>query len=158
VNAQDAWDTVQGGKIVTRAAQAAAETRELDADFDGLLVDWKEKGHTVTYEGRESLPGGDVHKLKVVTRSGAARLIYLDAKTYLDRRHTGVLNLPGGRQFNVSIDFGNWREINGVKFPFDINEDRTGKEPAQSFVTYTEKIEVNVPMDDALFATPKQND
>ena len=39
-------------------------------------------------------------------------------------------------------------------FPFDIGE---GIGPAPSprcHATYTEKIELNVPMDDALFATP----
>ena len=34
---------------------------------------------------------------------------------------------------------------------------RTGREPVQSFVTYTKKIEVNVPMDDSLFAPPGSN-
>lgn len=154
VNAEAAWDTVAGGKIVTRPEAAAAEARELDGDFDGLLVDWKEKGHTVAYEGKEMLPGAATHKLKVTTKSGTVRTIYLDATTYLDRRHTGVLNLPGGRQFDVTIDFDNWREVNGVKFPFDINEERTGKEPVVSLVTYTEKIEANVPLEDAFFATP----
>ena len=154
VNEQDAWDTAAGGKIVTRAAKEAAETRELDADFDGLLVDWKQKGHTVTYEGKVPLPGGEAHRLKVVTKGGTERTIFLDAQTFLERRHTGVLSLPNNRRFDVTIDFSNWKDVKGVKFPFDINEERTGREPVQSFVTYTEEIEVNVPIDDALFATP----
>lgn len=153
INAEAAWDTAQG-KIVSRPEAAAVEARELEADFDGLLIDWKQKGHTVTFEGRETLASGETFKLKVRTKSGAERVIYLDAKTYLERRQTGILNLPGGRQFNIVLDFDNYRDVNGVKFPFDINEDRTGKEPAQSYVIYTEKIEVNVPLDDALFATP----
>lgn len=154
VNAEDAWDTDQGGKIVLRPEPSASESREFDADFDGLLVDWKQKGHTVSYEGREPMPGGDVLKLKISTKSGAERIVYLDAATYLDRRHTGVLTLPNARR-DVVIDFSNWQEVNGVKFPFDINEDRTGGPIEQSLVTYTEKIEANVPMDDSLFATPK---
>jgi hypothetical protein len=157
VNAEDAWDTVQG-KIVTRPEPAEAETREIDADFDGLLVDWKQKGHTVVYEGRAALPGGETHKLKVSTKGGAVRTIYLDAKTFLERRHTGVLTLPNGRKLDIVVDFSNWKDVNGVKFAFDINEDRVdpaGMAPAQSLVTYTENIEANVPMDDALFATPK---
>jgi len=148
-----AWDTVQG-KVVPRQAQLAAESRDVDGDFDGILVDWKEKGHSVVFTGKESLPGGDALKLTVTLKSGLARTIYLDAQTYLDRRHTGVLNLPGGRQFDVTIDFDNWRDVEGVKFPFDITEERTGKEPVVTLVTYTEKIELNVPMDDALFAPP----
>lgn len=153
INADAAWDTVQG-KVVPRPEAEAAEARELDADFDGLLVDWKQKGHTVTLDGKESLPWGDAYKLRVKTKSGAERIVYLDAKTFLERRQIGILKLPGGRQFDVVIDFDNYRDIDGVKFPFDITEDRTGKEPSVSFVTYTEKIEVNVPMDDGLFGAP----
>lgn len=153
INADAAWDTVQG-KVVPRPEAEAAEARELDADFDGLLVDWKQKGHTVTLDGKESLPWGDAYKLRVKTKSGAERIVYLDAKTFLERRQIGILKLPGGRQFDVVINFDNYRDIDGVKFPFDITEDRTGKEPSVSFVTYTEKIEVNVPMDDGLFGAP----
>jgi hypothetical protein len=154
INAEAAWDATQG-KVVTRPEAEAAEARDLEADFDGLLVDWKQKGHAVTLERKESLPWGEAYKLRVKTKSGAERMVYLDAKTYLERRQTGSLKLPGGRQFDVVTDFDNYREVNGVKFPFDITEDRTGKEPSLSFVIYTEKIEVNVPLDDALFATPK---
>jgi hypothetical protein len=154
MNAEAVWDVVQG-KVVPRAPQLAAEAREVDGDFDGILVDWREKGHTVTPAGKESLPSGEAFKLSVTLKSGLTRTIYLDAKTYLDRRHTGVLNLPGGRRFDVIIDFDNWRDVEGVKFPFDITEERTGKEPVVTLVTYTEKIELNVPMDDALFATPR---
>lgn len=157
VNADDAWDTVQG-KITTRPEPAETETREIDADFDGLLVDWKQKGHTISFDGQEALPGGEAHKLKVTTKSGVVRTVYLDAKTGLERRHTGVMTLPNGRKLDIVIDFSNWKDVNGVKFAFDINEDRVdpkGAAPAQSLVTYTEKIEANVPVEDALFATPK---
>ncbi len=153
VNPDAAWDTA-GGKTTLRAAATAADTREIDADFDGLLVDWKAKGHTVMLEGKEALTGGDAYKLKVTTKAGAVRYIYLDAATFLDRRHTGVLKLPPDRQLDVAIEFSGWRSVDGVQFPFDISEDRTGPEPSVSFATYTEKIELNVPMDDALFATP----
>ena len=153
ISADAAWDTVQG-KVVAREAKLAAESRDVEGDFDGVLVDWKEKGHSVVLAGKEAFPGGEAIKLSVTLKSGLTRTIYLDAKTYLDRRHTGVLNLPGGRQFDVTIDFDNWKDVEGVKFPFDITEERTGKEPVVTLVTYTEKIELNVPMDDALFAPP----
>lgn len=153
VNTEDAWDTVQGGKIVLRTEELEAEARDIDGDFDGLLVDWKAKGHTVTFEGREPMPGGDVLKLNVKTKSGVERTIYLDASTYLDRRHTGVMRTPNAR-LQIVVDFSNWQDVNGVKFPFDITEDRTGGIAAQSLVFYTEKIEANLPMDDALFVTP----
>jgi hypothetical protein len=153
INADAVWDTVQG-RITGREPQLAAEARDVDGDFDGLLVGWREKGHAVAFAGRETLPGGETLKLAVTLKSGLTRTIYLDARTYLDRRHAGALNLPNGRRFEVTIDFDNWRDVEGVKFPFDITEERTGKEPVVTLVTYTEQIEVNVAMDDALFAAP----
>jgi len=154
VNGETAWDQGPGGKVTARPAQGAAEARDLDGDFDGPLVDWKEKGHTVTLQGKELLPGGEVYTLKVGLKSGLVRYIYLDAQSYLDRRHMGVVNISPTRQYDAVVDYSGWREIEGVKFPFDITEDRTGKEPSQSFATYTEKIEVNVPIEDSLFAMP----
>ena len=149
-----AWDVGPDGKAVPRTAAAAVDMRELEADFDGLLVDWKAKGHAVALAGREKLPSGDTYKLTVKTPGGAERTIYLDATTFLERRQTGTLNLPGGRQFSVVVDLDNHREVGGVRFPHDISEERTGQEPVQSLVTYTEQIEVNVPIEDALFAPP----
>lgn len=151
IGASQAWDTVQG-KVVVRPPQAFADARDLEGDFEGLLVKWKEKGHTVELEGKEALPGGEAYRLKVTTKSGASGHLYLDAKTYLDRRH---VNLTPNRQAQVVVDLGGWREVNGVKFPFDITEERTSKAPVQTLVTYTEKIEINVPIDDAIFAPPK---
>jgi hypothetical protein len=168
VNADGAWDGAPGGKATLRSAALAAEMRDLEADFDGLLVDWKGTGHTVALDGKVPLPPGEAYKLTVTTKSGAVRTIFLDAVTYLDRRHTGVLNLPPSpaavkqlgdaappRRFDVVIDYGGWRDVNGVKFAFDISEERTSNEPVQSLATYTRKIELNVPLEDTFFATPR---
>ncbi len=56
INADAVWDMVQG-KAVPRQPQLAAESREVDGDFDGLLVDWREKGHTVVARGPRSNAG-----------------------------------------------------------------------------------------------------
>ena len=73
INADAVWDTGPGGKIITREAQFASEAREIDADFDGLLVDWKDKGHTVALEGKEPMTGWEGYKLKVTTKGGVVR-------------------------------------------------------------------------------------
>jgi len=159
INATGACDT-NPGTVVARPEALANEAREIDGDFDGLLVDWKAKGHVVTLEGSEARKEGEPHKLKVTTRGGAVRYVYLDAKTYLETRQTGRVSLgpdPKTKEmrFNeMAFTYSDWRDVNGVKFPFAVDEDRTGGGITQSFAIYTEKIEVNVPMDDAIFALP----
>jgi hypothetical protein len=160
INPDAAWDLAQG-PVVMRPQSLAIEGREIDGDFDGLLVDWKAKGHTVSLAGREKVGTADTYKLKVTTQGGTNREIYLDATTYLEAQIVGKVRLPAvdpqtkEHRFNDTVVvFSDWREVNGVKFPFSVDEERTGGGVTQSFAVYTEKIEVNVPIDDALFAAP----
>jgi hypothetical protein len=155
INADAVWDPAAGGKTVLRPAELAAPAREVDGDFDGdLLVNWKAKGHDVVLDGREMVGGTDTWKLSVTTPSGAVRQIFLDATTYLDYQHVGSMPLPGNRTREFTITYGNWQELDGVKFAFDADEERREGIINQSLATYTHKIELNVPMDDALFKTP----
>jgi len=151
LDAGGAWESVNG-KVTRRPADQELELRELDGDFDGFLVDHKAKGHTVEYLGRERAGGIDTHKLKVTLKSGAVRHVYLDANTYLERKQEGTITLPDGK-VPVILTFGDWRGVDGVKFPFAIDEERVSF-PPQTFAIYTERIEVNPPVDDGMFAMP----
>ena len=161
INETAAWDMAQG-KLVMRPETLAVEGRETDGDFDGLLVDWKEKGHTVTYEGKAKVGLVDTHKLKVTTKGGTVREVYLDAQTFLESQVAGRVRLPAidpktkeHRFAETAFVFTDYRDVNGVKFPFAIDEERTANGITQSFATFTEKIEVNVPMEATLFAAPQ---
>ena len=146
-----AWESVNG-KVTRRPADQELELRELDGDFDGFLVDYKAKGHAVEYVGREKTGGIETHKLKVTLKSGAVRHVYLDAATYLERKQEGTMTLPDGK-VKVILTFGDWRDVDGVKFPFAIDEERVSF-PPQTFAIYTDRIELNPVVDDAMFAMP----
>ena len=162
INPTAAWDLAQG-KVVTRPEPVAVQGRETDGDFDGLLVDWQKKGHTVTFEGKDKVGSADAYKLKVTTKGGTVREVYLDASTYLETQVVGRVLLPAidprtkqHRYNDTSFVFSDYRDVNGVKFPFAVDEERTGGGITQSFAHFTEKIEVNVPMEDSLFTAPPQ--
>jgi len=146
-----AWESANG-KTTVREGAGPVEQREVDADFDGFLVDYRDKGHTIALEGRSKIAGTDVYKLKVTMKSGAVRSVYLDASTFLERRHETTIELAPGRRVATTIDYSDWREVGGVKFPFAIEEERDA--PGQTFVHYTKRIDVNVPLDDAMFRMP----
>jgi hypothetical protein len=148
-----AWESING-KVTRRPADQEAELRELDADFDGFLVDYKAKGHAVEYVGRERTGGIDTYRLKVTLKSGAVRHVWLDASTYLERRHEGTMSMPDGK-VPVIITFSEWKDVEGVKFPFAIDEERNSF-PPQTFAIYTERVEINPVVDDAIFAMPPQ--
>ena len=162
INEAGAWDIAQG-KVVMRPETIAIEGRETDGDFDGLLVDWKAKGHTVTFEGKGKVGLNDAYKLKVTTKGGTIREVYLDANTFLEAQIVGRVRMPQRDprtkeyRFNdTTFTFSDYRDVSGVKFPFAIDEERTGGGITQSLAYFTEHFEVNVPMEDGLFAAPAQ--
>lgn len=61
----------------------ADEIKDSQAGLDpqGVLLDYKTKGHTVEYQGTEKINGADCHKLKVTLKSGGEQICYIDAKT-----------------------------------------------------------------------------
>jgi hypothetical protein len=148
---QGAWDeTAQGW--VARPPAVTTEALEVDADFDGFLVDYEKKGHRIAYAGLETIGGRPAHHLKVTLKSGAERAVYLDSETFLDRRHTGDFILPNNTRVATVLDFSDWRDVAGVMFPFAIDEDRAAA--GQTFAVYVEKIDVNVPIDPTAFSPP----
>mgnify|MGYP003576175853 FL=1 len=151
VTAEGAWDETPQG-WTGRSAVAAAEGLDLDADFDGFLVDYQAKGHRAAYAGLEKIGGRDAHHLKMTLKSGVERHVYLDPETFLERRHTGLYRLPNNETVPFIVDFSDWRDVAGVLYPFAMDEDREAM--GQTYAIYVESIEPNVAIDPGIFAPP----
>lgn len=124
---------------------------EEQADFDGLLVGYKEKGHTVELVGKETVEGTDAYKLKVTMKNGETRYIFLDAEYFLEIRTEGSRTIRGSQvEFESSI--GDYKEVNGLMFPHSVDSGAKGAPQRQKF-TIT-KIELNPDLDDARFKMP----
>jgi hypothetical protein len=124
----------------------------IDSDFDGPLVDYKEKGNAVEYLGHDLVDGDDALRLKVTLKNGDIIYYYLDPDTYLEIRKETQEFIRGSVRESVS-DLGSYKPIAGVMYPFSIASGP--KNDPSSWQTVTiEKIEVNVPMDRSEFAVP----
>jgi hypothetical protein len=124
----------------------------MDSDFDGPLVDYKAKGNTVEYLGHDTVDGDDALRLKITLKNGDIIYYYLDPDTYLEIRKETQEFIRGSVRESVS-DFGSYKPIAGVMYPFSIASGP--KNDPSSWQTVTiEKIEVNVPMDRSEFAVP----
>ena len=122
-----------------------------DADFDGSLVDYKAKGHTVELVGKESVEGADTFKLKVTKKNGNIEYHYLDTETYLLVKTEGKAKRRG-TEMEVETTFSDYKDVDGYMEPFSIEQGAKGM-PQKQKMTFT-KIEMNVPIDDARFAVP----
>jgi hypothetical protein len=123
----------------------------LDADFDGPLVDYKEKGNTVEFLGHDVVDGDDALRLKVTLKDGDIVYYFLDPDTFLEIRKEVQEFIRGSVRESV-VELGSYKPVAGVMFPFSIAQG-TKTNPAQQTTTI-EKIEVNVPIDPKDFAVP----
>ena len=122
-----------------------------DAEIDGPLVDWKAKGSTVDYLGTEEVDGTLAHKLKVVRKNGDVSFVYLDPDHFLEIRVlTG--RVKHGAYEEVEIDLGDYEKTAGVFVPTSIESGRKGDPDKQKIII--DKVEANVPVDDAIFHFP----
>ena len=127
-------------------------TRQDADDFDSVLIDYKAKGRTVELVGTEAVQGITMHRLRVTTKTGAVQEIYINAETMLESKMVMQIE-QAGRKDVVTSEFSNYKEVDGVKVPLNIRQTVNGKLVAE--VIY-DQVQFNAPMDDALFAMPKQ--
>jgi outer membrane lipoprotein-sorting protein len=127
----------------------ALELKE-EADMDGPLVNYREKGITLELVGKEKLDEKGVYNLKMTLKEGQTRNIYLDAKTFLEVKETGSFQQRGKKIDFVTVS-KDYRPVQGILFPFVI-EQTTGEEEAQT--TRLQKLEINVPIADSVFTMP----
>ena len=123
----------------------------LDADFDGPLVDYKEKGNTVEFLGHDVVDGDDALRLKVTLKDGDIVYYYLDPDTFLEIRKEVQEFVRGSVRESVT-EMGSYKPVAGVMYPYSISQGSKANPAAQT--TTIEKIEVNVPIDKADFAVP----
>ena len=53
-----------------------------ESDFDGPLVDYKEKGNQIELVGKEDVEGKPAYRLKLTSKKGEVRSYLFDAATY----------------------------------------------------------------------------
>jgi len=148
-----AWqiDPFEGRKDPQLMSQDDTKPLLLDADIDGPLVDYKEKGHKAELVGHDSVEGSDCYKIKLTLKNGDVRYYYLDADSFLEIKFETQSNVRGAVQSDDTM-LGDYDQVDGVYFPFAIEISKTG---AEDWTRYTvEKFEPNVSLEDSQFSLP----
>jgi len=121
------------------------------ADMDGPLMDYKAKGSTVEYLGKDKADGADCFKLKLTLKSGDIRTFYIDADSYLLVKLESKTTVRGTEQVGDTI-VGDYKDVGGVMMAHSMDSGQAGQ-PARQKMTI-DKIDVNVAIDDARFKMP----
>jgi outer membrane lipoprotein-sorting protein len=122
------------------------------ADFDGPLMDYAEKGHTVELLGVEDVEGTEAYKLKVTKKDGDVDVIYIDAEYYMPFKSESKRTIQG-QEMEVSTVIGDYKEVGSVIMPHSLEVNTPGGMGGQ--VLTFDKIELDVDLPADRFAMPE---
>ena len=147
-----AWSTAPWSGNPKPQVMPDDRARELSsrADFDGVLYNWKEKGHSVELVGRDTVEKTAAFKLKVTKKDGGVEFYYLGATkfTILKRQYARMVR---GREVAVENYYRDYRMVQGVLFAFT-QETYFGGQPYNTLQFDT--IQLNNPVDTSSFRMP----
>ena len=124
----------------------------MEYDLDGPLVDHTTKGIQVDLEGVETVEGHDAYKLKLTTKDGKVRHLWVDTETFLEVKIEGVPRRMDGKMRPVEIYYRDYKTVSGLMVPYVLETSVQGVR--QSHKMTVESIVVNQQLDDSLFAKP----
>ena len=140
-------DTLQGNRDVTG--------NQLDnlrnGSFPHPFLNYKELGSTAQLEGKEKVGERDAYVVIFEPTSGSVVRQYIDTETYLPAKTAIKVDVPQlGREIEQTVEFFDYREVDGVKIPFRL----VATSPVQNYTVTFTKVEHNVRIDEALFSKP----
>jgi outer membrane lipoprotein-sorting protein len=132
------------------AEEASAESAR--GELDGPLIDYAAKGTKVELEGSDLVDKQPAYRLKVTPKSGPAKHIWIDAKTFLDVKVEGVPRRMDGKLHPVYVYQRDFKPVQGVIIPFVLETQVDGY--PETHKALVEKAAVNPAFDAAVFSKP----
>jgi hypothetical protein len=140
-----------GRKDPELLSQDDLKSLAVDADMDGPLVQYKEKGHKAELVGHDSMEGTDCFKIKLSMKNGDVRYYYLDTDSYLELKVEIQTTIRGALQ-ESELYYGDYEQVNGIYYPFTVEQAQKGSSSRAQISV--EKIEQNIALEDMIFSMP----
>jgi hypothetical protein len=134
------WDAYTADEV----KQAAAEP-----GLDGFLIDYAAKGAKVDLVGTQKVEDQNTYKLKVTTRGGQVRHVWVDTRTFLEVKVEGLPRRLDGKQHDVEVYLRDFKSEGNVVIPHVIETHVVGIRKAEKITI--ESATVNPKLDDSHF-------
>lgn len=128
-----------------QAKEAIQQAESIDP-----LVDYKEMGCKLEYSGKEDMEGTEVYKLKMTRKDGRVEMFYLDTESGIELRTSSNIKRGESEILSESL-FGDYKEVEGIMFPFAIEIKVNGQTTMKIAVA---SVKLNEKLEDSLFEMP----
>jgi len=113
--------------------------------FYNYMEEYLKKGK-LTLEGSENVGDKPAFKMKIDMDGGTVMRAYIDKSSYLMVKST-ISGSSNGTAVNADITYSDFKDNNGVFLPMKQSTSTNGMD----IVLVYSKVEVNIPMEDAIF-------
>ena len=142
-----ASNSMQGDREITGSQLQSM----LNNTFPTPLLNYKEAGAKVELAGKEKIEGRDAHVLVYTPKAGPASKQYFDAETFMLVRSVSKVDVPEmGGEIEQTTDVSDYRSVEGTKVPFVVKVTT----PVQGITIAFTNVDLNKPIDDAMFSRP----
>jgi hypothetical protein len=129
------------------------ELKDPFSNWNNPLVNWKKNGSKIELVGREDMNGTPVYNIRMTFNENESVNYYMDIVKFVIYKSTQK-SLLQGQLMDVESRFSDFRDVDGVMNPFRYETLYNGQ---PGMVITVEKIEYNLPVDDAIFKKPEIN-
>jgi outer membrane lipoprotein-sorting protein len=145
------WMSTPGAPPQEIPAGPQADMMKRNFEFDSAFLDWQKKGHKIELKGKVTEGGKELFHVVLTQKDAPPLHYYLDATTGLEVKTVMDIEDPTVKG-QMETRFADYRNIDGRMIPFTMTQTLNGQQVAQIRL---ERIEFNVPLEDALFKLPK---
>jgi outer membrane lipoprotein-sorting protein len=155
-NGKEGWTVVElAGNGQTKAmSEEELKQVKIQADFEGQLVDYKEKGHQITLVGEEKVKDVPVWNIKLTTKDKSVKNFFIDKKTHLIVKTKEMKVLPDGSETEAVVLMSDYKEVNGLLKPHKMEQKQQMMGQNITSMIKINKIEINPSINDSMFKKP----
>jgi len=124
----------------------------IQADMDGVLVDYAAKGYSVEYIGTAEVDGAEVHQLNLDTGDNIVMEMFFDAEYFIVIKVT-TRSTEEGAEFEQDTFLSDYKEVGSIMMAHSM-ENRMNGQVVNSIMI--EAVEVNLELDSGIFAFPDE--
>jgi outer membrane lipoprotein-sorting protein len=122
-------------------------------ELDGPLIDYAAKGSKIELEGTEMVEGSANYRLKVTTKAGVERHVWVDGKTFLESKVEGNPHRFDGKMRDVQSYLRDYRSVDGLMIPFESETRLDGVKVSHKLTV--ESVQINPTIEDSAFTKPE---
>ncbi len=151
-NGEIAWFVapMMGSMEPTDITGPELEQFKQQADMDGYLWNWKERGFKCELVGKEDMEGTDVYNVKLTKDNGGIDNYYFDAENFMILKSKSKVFQQGSEVEQESYS-SNFKTVDGITGPYSQEIKQNDMVVATMVVN---EVLYNADVDDAIFVKP----